>query len=76
MTQHDFMGSTDRDLFGAEIAGAFSARDMTVLNGELVDEEYSRLIEGVPITRPRVKGRGSQAGRPPIKRSTRLKHTR
>ena len=50
LTAAQFLGRSDADLFGAEFGKHIGAVDARVLAGEIMNEEYSYPIRGVPIT--------------------------
>ncbi|MBN1323475.1 MAG: PAS domain S-box protein [Methanotrichaceae archaeon] len=46
----EMVGKSDSDLFGSDAARYLSKLDSRVLEGEIVDEEYTKPIKGVPTT--------------------------
>jgi PAS domain S-box-containing protein len=48
--KHTILGQRDEDLFGRDAGTHLSQVDRRVLGGETVEEEYTRLIHGVPTT--------------------------
>jgi PAS domain S-box-containing protein len=62
MTAAKFIGKTDEELFGDESSAYIKDVDLRVLRGELIEEEHTRKIGGIPQTfnEVRVPMRNSQ----------------
>ena len=50
LPESTILGKTDFDLFGTSAGEHLSAVDKRILNGEVVEEEHTRLVQGVPLT--------------------------
>ena len=46
----ELIGRTEREIFGEEISNVIQDVDIRVLNGELVEGEQTRLVNGTPVT--------------------------
>ncbi|MGO9570227.1 MAG: sigma 54-interacting transcriptional regulator [Desulfomonilaceae bacterium] len=44
------VGRTDEDLFGPEVGAHLRRVDSRVLNGETIEEEHTRVVNGIPTT--------------------------
>ncbi len=50
LPESEILGKTDSDLFGTSVGEHLRSLDKRILNGEVVEEEHTRLVQGVPIT--------------------------
>ena len=50
LPESEILGKTDFDLFGASAGKHLSEVDKRILNGEVVEEEHTRLVQSVPFT--------------------------
>ena len=50
LPESSILGKTDFDLFGTSAGEHLSGVDKRILNGEIVEEEHTRLVQGVPLT--------------------------
>ena len=67
LPESEILGKTDFDLFGTSAGEHLSDVDTRILNGEIVEEEHTRLVQGVPLTfldvhAPLINGRGEIIG--------------
>lgn len=46
----EFMGKTDMELFGPEDGKHIHEMDSRVLNGEIIEEEHTKTVNGIPFT--------------------------
>jgi PAS domain S-box-containing protein len=50
LPESEILGRTDFDLFGTSAGEHLTDVDKRVLNGEVVEEEHTRLVQGAPLT--------------------------